>query len=439
MRGHTAVAGVVALGVAVTMAVAAVPAGAESGGTAAYAYTGKGKVLRVTDGDTFLGDVPAEGSSRARIRLSGVQAMERGECHADEAERLLRQLLPRKTAVTVRARSKSSRVPNKKESEPRPLRLAFNSRGQDVQEELLRAGVVLPNLMRNETINQDKYWVTAQQAASAGVGLWDTDACGVGPSQEAQLTLMVNYNADGNDRQNPNGKYARILNVGTSVVDLGQGFALRTAKHAMFRFPPGTRIQPGGEVILHQGSGADGNGHFYWGNVRASFSGEQAEKPEVGDTFTNPDVSRYKMGGAYLVDRDGDLRAWTLYPCQLNCSNPLQGRVDMNVIYDPDGNENLDPNSEVILLRPIGGTPIDLSYHVLEVGEGEVLEFSAGSVVQPGETMTVHVGRGGASRLHHYLGRDNSILPNFGKGARVVLRTHESQRVTCFAWGATSC
>lgn len=423
-----------------SVAAATVPAGAGSGGSAAFTYTGKGKVLRVTDGDTFLGDVPAEGSSRARIRLSGVQAMERGECHADEAERLLRKLLPRKSAVTVRARSKKSRVPNKKEkNEPRPLRLAFNAQGVDVQDELLRAGVVLPNLMRNETINQEKYWATAQQAALAGVGLWDTDACGVGPAQEAQLKLMVNYNADGNDRQNQNGKYARILNVGVTAVNLGQGFRLRTAKHATFRFPAGTIVQPGGEVILHQGKGQDGGGHFYWGNKRATYTGEQAEKPEVGDTFTNPDVSRYKRGGAYLVDRDGDLRAWTLYPCEVNCSNPLQGQVAMDVIYDPEGNENLNPNSEVILLRPVTGAAIDLSYHVLEVGKGEVLEFPAGSVVQPGETMTVHVGRGSASRLHHYLGRDNSILPNSGKGAKVVLRTHESQRVTCFAWGATSC
>ncbi len=430
---------VTAAGAAALAVIIAVPAAAGTGTSSGFAFSGKGKVLRVTDGDTFLGDIPAEGSSRARVRLSGVQAMERGECHADDAERLLRQLLPHNSAVTVKARSKTSRVPNHKESEPRPLRLAFNAQGVDVQDELLRAGVVLPNLMRRETINQDTYWRTAQEAALAGVGLFDTDSCGTGPSQEAQLRLMVNYNADGNDRENQNGKYARILNEGATPVDLGAGFGLRTAKHAMYKFPAGTVVQPGGEVLVHQGQGRDGGGHFYWGNYRATSTAEQTEKVQVGDTFTNPAVSRYKMGGAYLVDRDGDLRAWTLYPCQVDCANPLAGQVDMSVIYDPDGNENLDPNSEQIQLRPANGAPIDLSYHVLEVGEGEVLEFPAGSVVQPGETMTVHVGRGTPTRLHQYLGRDDSILPNFGKGARVVLRTHETQRVTCFAWGATTC
>lgn len=397
-----------------------------------YGYVATGTVVRVTDGDTFFGRIPDEGAAKSRVRLSGVQAMERGQCHAIEAQRRLHQLLPNRSAVTVKARFRNSNVPNQKEKDiPRPLRLAFNSRGEDVQYTLLREGLVLPNLMRRETLNQEMYWQAAREAAVSGVGLWDPDYCGSGPSQEAQLQLMVNYNADGNDRQNQNGKYARVLNSGTTAVSL-TGWTLRTAKHAEFRFPAGTVVQPGGEVLVFQGTGRDGGGRFYWGSATGG-------NRQVGDSFINPEVSRYKFGGAYLVDPDNDIRAWTLYPCTSSCTNPLAGRIRMDVVYDPEGNENEDPNTETVNLTNTSTTPADLSYHVIEVGLAEVLEFPAGTVLAPGETLYVHVGQGTASRLHHYLGRDSSILPNGGSGGRAILRTHESVRVTCSAWGSTTC
>ncbi len=403
-------------------------------------YSAEGTVVRVTDGDTFFGRVSEEGPDKVRIRLSGVQAMERGECLAQAAQNRLRQLLPRKSAVTVKARFKSSKVPNRKEqSQDRPLRLAFNSRGQDVQEELLRSGLVLPNLMRRETVNEKLYWQTAQEAAASRVGLWSTTACGVGPAQDAQLRVMVNYNADGNDKENPNGKYARILNSGATAVNIGRWY-VRTAKHARFYLPSNTVLQPGGEVLIHQGRGVDGGGHLYWGNVKDSPAPGQEEDLDPGERFTNPDVSRYRVGGLYLVDPQGDLRAWSLYPCMINCVNPLAGKMAIDVIYDPEGNEAVNPNSEVVNLRNTSAERIDFSYLVIEVGNGEVLEFPAGTYADPGETVVVHVGKGSASRLDHYLGRDSSILPNSGgPGARVVVRTHESVRVGCFAWGGTDC
>mgnify|MGYP003585443207 CR=1 FL=1 len=389
---------------------------------AAAEYSATGTVVRVTDGDTFLGKIAAEAAPVSRVRLAGIQAMERGECHADEAEAALRRLLPRKTKVTVKARFKNAHVPNQKGSEPRPLRLAFNHRGQDVQTELLRQGLVLPNSVRNETMNEKDYSRAGQEAAAAGVGLFDTDACRSGPYQEAVLNLYVNYNADGNDRTNKQGKYARLVNAGVTPVDIG-GWKLRTSKHQFFNFPSGTVIQPQASIQIHQGAGSNGNGHFYFGTKV---------------DFANPEASRYGIGGAYLQDPDGDLRAWTFYPCQVNCTSPLTGKVSVRANYDPEGNEAEDPNRETVDITNTSGEIVDLSFHVLTV-MAEVYEFPQGTTLAPGETAYVHVGRGGTERLHHYLDRNETILPNSGKGSVALLRTHTSVRIACHAWGSSSC
>lgn len=402
------------------LAVGLLAGGTAPGGAADFGFVAPGQVVKTTDGDSFFGRISKENFPVSRIRLSGVQAMEKGECHYNEASRGLHRLLPNKTAVTVKARFRSSHVPNPKErNQPRPLRLAFNYKGQDVQYEMLRQGLVLPNLVGRETMNQALYWQAAQQAAAMGIGMWDTDYCGIGPNQTEPLRLMVNYNADGNDKQNPNGKYARVVNDGLVPVPLG-GWRLRTAKHAEVKFPAGTTVAPGGEVLIFQGKGRDSGNRFYFGNANA-------------EGFPNPQASRYRSSGAYLVDPDGDFRAWTMYPCQVACENPLAGKVDMTVVYDPEGNAH----SERAEIRNISDAPVQLDYHVIEVGDAEVLEFPAGTTVNPGETAMVHIGQGNATRLDHYLGRSGPILS--GRGGKAILRTHESLRVDCYAWGSESC
>lgn len=415
MRTRLSAVGVAALTVGLVAGTGAGPVAAGD-----FGFVASGQVVKTTDGDSFFGRISRENYLVSRIRLSGVQAMEKGECHYAQASRGLHRLLPNRTAVTVKARFQSSHVPNPKEpNRPRPLRLAFNHKGQDVQYEMLRQGLVLPNLVGRETMNQALYWQVAQQAAAAGVGIWDTDSCQRDAAQTESLRLMVNYNADGNDKQNPNGKYARVVNEGPTTVSLG-GWHLRTARHAEVKFPAGTSLAPGGELLVFQGRGQDSVNRFYWGNGNT-------------EGFPNPQASRYRSAGAYLVDPDGDFRAWTMYPCQVACENPLSGKVEMTVIYDPEGNAH----SERAEIRNISDAPVALDYHVIEVGDAEVLEFPAGTTLNPGEVAVVHVGQGNATRLDHYLGRTGPILS--GRGGMALLRTHESIRVTCYAWGSDSC
>ena len=61
--------------------------------------------------------------------------------------------------------------------------------------------------------------------------------------------------------------------------------------------------------------------------------------------------------GAYLFDPQGDLRAWMFYPCKINCANPAQGQVALDMQPRKD---------EWISLRNTGGTTLDLETYVLK-------------------------------------------------------------------------
>ncbi len=403
----------------VAVLVAATAAGG-AGSAGAVEYRATGTVVRVTDGDTFLGRVPS-GAGGSRIRLSGVQAMERGECHAIEAERALARMLPPKSRVTVAARFKNANVPNRKGSQPRPLRLAYDSKGQDVQERLLLPGLVLPNSIRRETLNEGTYSRAAQIAAAGHRGIFDPSFCGTRYSPGAEFRLMVNWNADGNDRVNVTGKYLRLVNKGSAPVPVG-GWLIRTSKHQTFTFPAGTTLAPnGGAVVVYNGSGVNSGGTFYFGR-----------RVQI----TNPYASRYHIGSMYLVDPQGNFRAWSFWPCSYQCPDPLGGKVSMTVVFDPDGNENLDPNQETINITNISTETLDYGYNVVETG-ARVFEFPAGTMVQPGQTAVIHIGRGTPSGLDFYLGESSSILPN--SSGIATLRTHEDVREACYSWGLARC
>lgn len=373
--------------------------------SAAKEYRSSATVLYVSDGDTLRARVAREGTKEQLIRLSGVQAVEKGECHYTQATRLLRSLTPKKSTVTLRALKKSSWAPDPKGNR-RPLRIVENSRGEDVQSRLLAAGLTLPYTIQKETLNQFVYSRLGQIAAAQGLGLFDSDSCGVGPSQEALLRVWVNYDASGNDKQNVPGRYARIVNRGIAPVDIG-GWWLRTAKHPKFVFPMGTWVNPGASVVVHMGNGVNGNGHFYTGSLLL---------------FPNPATSPQGTGNAFLFDPDGDIRASTFYPCEVACENPLAGKVSGWVESAPEGNEALNPNLEFIRVSNTSGETIDMSHHVLGV-QSSIHEFPAGTVLPPGASVTVHVGKGSDSQFTQYLNRTTPILPD--GGAKAIVRTHE--------------
>ena len=67
----------------------------------------------------------------------------------------------------------------------------------------------------------------------------------------------------------------------------------------------GAVVGAGRRVRVHVGRGTADAGRFYWGLPAPAFE-NVGGVPGMGD-------------GGYLFDRDGDLRAWDIYPCRVGC------------------------------------------------------------------------------------------------------------------------
>lgn len=274
---------------------------------------GHGTVKAVADGDTpYVGGK----SLSDRVRLIGVQAAEtshRGHgrtwCHGAEAKKRLGGLLIGKR---VQMRSQS---PGRDGHGNRPLRALYLPRKGggyvDVQQVMLQEGHVLWHPDKTEWQNNRLYHVLADQAAAARKRgtIWDDDWCGAGPSQGARLTLYAHWDAKGSDEDNLNDEYIVVTNEGTAGVPLA-GWHLRDASLATFTFPAGTHVPPGGSVTLRIGSGTPvttgTDTTFYWGQRHPMLA--------------NADPANGMGDGIYLLDPQGDFRAWRTWPCVVSCA-----------------------------------------------------------------------------------------------------------------------
>jgi len=141
--------------------------------------------------------------------------------------------------------------------------------------------------------------------------------------------------------------------------------------------------------------------------------------------------------GAYLFDPGGDLRAWTIYPCAVACSDPLAGKVAITA--HPS-------RPESISIANTSGDGVDLGGHIVKLhlnGRPDAFvfgyPFERGTVLRPGETMVV-LPQGSPSddtALVRHLGRPDYALAD-GRGL-VSLRTSTDLVTDCFGWGGVGC
>jgi hypothetical protein len=104
-----------------------------------------------------------------------------------------------------------------------------------------------------------------------------------------------------------------------------------------------------------------------------------------------------------------------LYPCRVACSDPYQGALD--VIAQPRG-------AERVTIRNHSDRPVDLYGYALAT-HGSSFPFDEGSVLEPGETMTVYMQPGGHT------------LPD--AGGYVSVSAFNGVALACDAWGSGTC
>jgi endonuclease YncB( thermonuclease family) len=379
------------------------------------------RVISTNDGDTV--NVRLSGSRRIyAVRFRSVQAMElrrhsdhrsrrRGECHAVAATNRVEDLV-RASHMRVRL---SSQHPSSDHLGRlvRWIAVRRHGRWQDLGEILMREGHTLWMDNTSDTAWNHRYDVLGQLAAQARRNLWNSTTCGAGPQQEVPIRVFVLSDPVGWDT--PDGEWVKVQNQSpTETLRLG-GWWVRDAMLRRFTFPAGTAVAPGATVTLHVGAGASGGSDFFWGLKATAFE-NAGDARDLGD-------------GAYLFDPQGDLRAWMLYPCLVACSDPNQGALD--VAAHPR-------RPEQVTIRNQADHPVDLYGYALSI-HGAQSPFAAGTVLQPGEVLTVFM-QGSPdqdSRDVRYLGLGGYALPDAGGWVRVS--AFDGVSPACDAWGDGAC
>jgi endonuclease YncB( thermonuclease family) len=310
---------------ALTAGISSPQAGAQSrifqvpcipGSAAPLCYAEDAQLLYVDDGDTIDVRIPGA-SSRSRVRLTGLNATEqsvyssnpasqRGECHALDATTLLTNLIKRSNdQVRLVFENRLTRAGVRL---VKTIQVFVRGSWHDAGSLLVSRGeaLFLPN--GKETAWNRQYMFLSQQAASRGLGMFDTTFCGFGPDQDIPIKVTVRPNAPGDDTLNINGEIVRIFNLGTRPLNLG-GWWIRDSSTRRYVFPTGAVVPAGDKITVHVGKGDDTPDTYYWGLNTPIFDNPTNDDRAIGD-------------GAYLFDPDGDARAWMFYPCRIDpCPN----------------------------------------------------------------------------------------------------------------------
>ena len=200
-------------------------------------------VTRVTDGDSVRATSSA---GDLEIRLIGINAPEQDECFGPEAGVQLEGLLD-SGEVTLH--------PWPAELDDFGRELGFLvADGVFVNLSLIETGHVLSRAQSAHDF-RDEFDEAESTAADSAVGLWAADACG-DPVDGDLVITEVFENAPGDDRENPNGEFVIIENVGDTTVQM-QSWGLRdeSTRHR-FSFPD-VEVGPGERVRIRTGCGSD--------------------------------------------------------------------------------------------------------------------------------------------------------------------------------------
>ncbi|MGH3659894.1 MAG: lamin tail domain-containing protein, partial [Micromonosporaceae bacterium] len=152
-----------------------------------------------------------------------------------------------------------------------------------------------------EWAHNREYRRLADAAAAGHRRIWNGRACGWGPQQAAHIHVEVHPDAPGVDAQNLNGERVLVENRNKSATLRLGGWWVRDASPYRYVFPRGTSVPAGRTLVLRSGCGNRTALTHYWCSPVPRFLNASFDERALGD-------------GAYLVDRDGDIRRRHLYP-----------------------------------------------------------------------------------------------------------------------------
>jgi hypothetical protein len=290
----------------------------------------------------------------------------------------------------------------------------YGGRWRDVGAILMREGLALWWPSSPEWAPNALYSRELERAIAARRGLFAPTACGIGPSPASPLKLWANW--DDNDR-NPADEWVKIQNLDpVNAVSL-EGWYVRDAGLQRYTFPRSAVLAPGATITLDVGTERVDAMELSW-NRRAPI-------------FTDPTYDERARGdGAYLFDPRGNVRAATVFPCRVSCTDPLQGKVSLAV--DPYGRD------ESISLTNVTPAPLDLYGYVLKQ-RGLSYHFPPAATIPAGATMRIATvaDPDDDTALAKGWGAAGPILRDAGGSVRLL--TYTDIPLACAAWGAGAC
>jgi len=390
-------------------------------------------ITHIADGDTF--DVRYPGDTEdTRIRFLGAQAMEihptangtPNDCWADEATQRLIELTGGVGAtVTMRAQDASVKIQNRF---ARHIFATNNGEEINIVKTLLEEGLVLPFLHNTENIYNTEYTQIAQIAKSQNINIWSSNNHCNSPanSTNTYFEILVHSDANGNDDTNVNDEWVKIKNISGTSVDISNWW-LRDSDLSFFQFPSSTILSNNEEIIIHVGNGTNTPNTFYWGLSQSIFAnyGGSVYLMDYLDDSANPNDD---------ILPKGNVKSSFIYPCIGECSDNLQGKIDLSVNYDAPGDDNQNPNGEWIRITNTSNENINLqNYQIHSEPEGsDNYVFMESTPLDVGEELFLYIGSGTDTLLKKYWGKPRSVLAN--DSDRVWLDTLDSRLIADFSW-----
>ena len=198
-------------------------------------------ITRVSDGDSVRATSP-EGD--LEIRLLGINAPEQDECFGSNATAELERLTAGRE-VTIHP------WPAERDDFGRELGFLVAD-GVFVNLSLIESGHVVARAQSDHGFGAE-FEEVERDAQDFDIGLWAPDACGA-PADGELIIVEVFENAPGDDRENPNGEFIVIENVGDAEVDL-EGWAVRDESTRHRHTFSSLVVAPGQQLRLRTGCG----------------------------------------------------------------------------------------------------------------------------------------------------------------------------------------
>jgi len=236
---------------------------------------------------------------------------------------------------------------------------------------------------------------------------------------QGKIKIVAHYDAIGDDAQNVNGEWIRITNLSQSDINL--------KNHLLFYDALGTQHYTFKEdTILHA------NEELY------IYAGQGSDTRLVKYLNKSSPVLANSGGRVWLTAFDANIVVADFsWPCENNCADSLDGKLEVRVNYDAIGDDLVNPNGEWISLVNTSKEDINLKDYLLhyDIHGSQHYYFREETILHSNESLYLYMGEGNETRLVKYAGRTSGILAN--NGGKAWLTNLKGTTVAEFSWPCT--